>query len=221
MEPTSGQRKAAFVLVVLVLTGVGAYLFVPSAFGAFRSGTAKPSRSSVPSAEKPASTPSGTAVTANPAPTATATPAPTGSAASDIYQWLPFTPAGLAAAAGVATAFGDDYGTYSYSENAAAYVGKMQNLITPALSAVLASGYAAPGVASLRTSQKQVATGSAAISSLRAFGASSLTFVVTISQQMTDTQGGSKASEPYAVTVTGGGSSWQVSDIELAAAGNP
>ncbi len=160
-------------------------------------------------------------MTAAPAPTATVSPAPTGSAAPDIYQWLPFTPSGLAAAAGVATAFGDDYGTYSYSENATGYVGKMRNLITPALSAVLANGYATPGVASLRASQKQVATGSAAISSLRAFGASSLTFVVTVSQQVTDIRGGSKTSDIYAVTVTGGGSNWQVSDIELAAAGNP
>jgi hypothetical protein len=220
MEPASGQRKAAFVLVVLVLAGLGAYLFVPSAFGAFRRGSANPSRSPSSSAGRPASSPSAIApVTATPVPTATS--APTGSAAPDIYQWLPFTASGLAAAAGAATAFGDDYGTYSYSENAAAYVGKMRNLITPALSDVLARGYAALGVASLRTSEKQVATGSASISSLRAFGASSLTFVVTIGQQITDTQGGSRASEPYAVTVTGGGSSWQVSDIELAAAGNP
>ena len=73
----------------------------------------------------------------------------------------------------------------------------------------------------LRVSKKQVATGAAAISSLRAFGASSLTFVVTISQQMTDTQGRRTISVPYAVTVTGGGSNWQVSDIEIASAGNP
>ena len=119
------------------------------------------------------------------------------------------------------TEFGDAYGTFSYSQNAAGYVGAMRNLITPALSEVLARGYATPGVAGLRVSKKQVATGAAAISSLRAFGASSLTFVVTISQQITDTQGRSTISVPYAVTVTGGGSNWQVSDIEIASAGNP
>ncbi len=65
----------------------------------------------------------------------------------------------------------------------------MRKLITPALSEVLGPRFAAPGVASQRTSRKQVATGTAAIMSLRAFGASSLTFVVTISQQITDTKG--------------------------------
>lgn len=218
MEPTSGQRKAVFVLVVLVLAGLGTYLFVPSASGAFRSGPA-----SSPSPRANGGTPAGTPATSAPAtggttPTATAAPAATG---PDIYQWLPFTQPELAAAAKVVTEFGDAYGTFSYSQNAAGYVGAMRNLITPALSEVLARGYATPGVAGLRVSKKQVATGAAAISSLRAFGASSLTFVVTISQQITDTQGRSTISVPYAVTVTGGGSNWQVSDIEIASAGNP
>lgn len=218
MEPTSGQRKAVFVLVVLVLAGLGTYLFVPSASGAFRSGPA-----SSPSPRANGGTPAGAPATSAPAtggttPTATAAPAATG---PDIYQWLPFTQPELAAAAKVVTEFGDAYGTFSYSQNAAGYVGAMRNLITPALSEVLARGYATPGVAGLRVSKKQVATGAAAISSLRAFGASSLTFVVTISQQITDTQGRSTISVPYAVTVTGGGSNWQVSDIELASAGNP
>jgi|ERR1039457_2367419 hypothetical protein len=217
MEPTSGQRKAVFVLVVLVLAGLGTYLFVPSASGAFRSGpTSSPSPRSHGSGSGGTATNSAPATT-GPTPTATATPA----AGPDIYQWLPFTRPELAAAARVVTEFGDAYGTFSYSESAAGYVGAMRNLIMPALSEVLARGYAAPGVASLRVSQKQVATGTAAISSLRAFGASSLTFVVTVSQQLTDTRGRSTVSVPYAVTATGGGSSWQVSDIELASAGNP
>jgi hypothetical protein len=222
MELTSGQRKAVFILVVLVLAGLGTYLFVPSASGAFRSGPA-----SSPSPQSTGSTPaaggSAARAPAAPGPTsaATASPAATGSAGPDIYQWLPFTQPELASAAKVTTEFGAAYGTFSYSENAAGYVGAMRRLITPALAEVLARGYAAPGVASQRISQKQVATGTAAIRSLRAFGASSLTFVVTISQQTTDTQGRSTVSVPYAVTVTGGGSNWQVSDIELASAGNP
>jgi len=222
MEPTSGQRKAVFVLVVLVLAGLGTYLFVPSASGAFRSGpTSSPSPRSNGSRSGGTATngaqANGAPATTGPTPTATATPA----AGPDIYQWLPFTRPELAAAARVVTEFGDAYGTFSYSENAAGYVAAMRNLIMPALSEVLARGYAAPGVVSLRLSQKQVATGTAAISSLRAFGASSLTFVVTVSQQLTDTRGRSTVSVPYAVTATGGGSSWQVSDIELASAGNP
>ena len=221
MEPTSGQRKAAFILVVLVLAGLGTYLFVPSASGAFRSGPASsPSPPSLNGGASAGAPGTGVPATPTPAPTPTPTASPA-AGGPDIYQWLPFTQPELTAAAKVVTEFGDAYGTFSYSENASRYVGAMRNLITPALSEVLARGYATPGVATLRVSQKQVAAGTAVISSLRAFGASSLTFVVAISQQITDTQGRRTVSVPYAVTVTGGSSNWQVSDIELASAGNP
>jgi len=96
----------------------------------------------------------------------------------------------------------------------------MRNVITAQLSGVLARGYATPGVAGPRVRAKQVSTGTSSISSLRAFGSSSITFVVAISQKITDTRGVSRSTGQYAVTVTGSGSSWQVSDIELASAGN-
>ena len=96
----------------------------------------------------------------------------------------------------------------------------MRSLITPELSQLLAQDYSAPGVASQRTRKKQVSTGSAVINTLRAFGPSSITFVVTISQEITDTSGRSPNSAQYAVTVASNGSSWQVNDIELASAGN-
>ena len=73
---------------------------------------------------------------------------------------------------------------------------------------------------STRTSQQQVSTGTAAIVSLRAFGPSSLTFVVNTTQHLVSSHGASNGSAQYAVTLTGSGSSWQVSDIELASAGN-
>jgi hypothetical protein len=223
MEPISGQRKAAFALVVLVLAALGTYLLVPAVFGTHRSGAAAgASRPAHPQAPAPAS--GAPAAAASPIPTATPTATPTGAAARagqpDIYQWLPFTQPGLAAAARVVTKFGADYGTFSYTESSASYVGAMQNLVTPAVSQLLARAYAAPGVAGPRVSNKQVATGTAAIDSLRAFGASSLTFVVTMGQQITGTHGRSSVSGQYSVTVSGGSGSWQVSDIELSSAGN-
>ena len=117
-------------------------------------------------------------------------------------------------------AFGADYGTFSYTESATDYVGRMGNLITSQLSATLARGYATAGVAQQRTQQKQVSTGSAVIDSLRAFGPSSLTFVVTIKQAMTTQQGKGQLTGQYAVTVSTSGANWQVSDIQLASAGN-
>jgi hypothetical protein len=211
MDLTSAQRKAVFALIVVVLAGLGVYLFVPGTRG-----SASPAAAPSVSGHSPAPpTPSPTASAASPVPLAAGTPS-----APDIYQWLPFTPSQLATAASVTTEFSGAYGTWSYSQNARAYVNTMRNLITPELSQLLAQDYSAPGVASQRTGSKQVATGSAVINSLRAFGPSSITFVVTISQEITDTSGRSAVSAQYAVTAASNGSSWQVNDIELASAGN-
>ena len=100
------------------------------------------------------------------------------------------------------------------------YVGAMGGLITGPLATTLRAAYQTPGVAQLRKSQKQVSTGTAVISSLRAFGPSSMTFIVTAGQRLATANGTSSGSTQYAVTVTGSGSSWQVSDIELESAGN-
>ncbi len=211
MEPASAQRKAVFALIVLALAALGIYMFMPGALGAGRG--SKPPATPHPRAARPS--PSAAPVASTPAPAAAASPS-----APDIYQWLPFTQAELASAAHVVTGFSDAYGTWSYSQNADAYVATMRNLIEPGLTQALAQGYSVPGVASARASQKQVSTGSAVINSLRAYGPSSLTFVVTITEKITDISGRSQTSTKYAVTVTGAADSWQVSDIELASAGN-
>ncbi len=138
----------------------------------------------------------------------------------DIYAWLPFTQRALATAASVAVQFSIDYNTFTYTETAAGYVAKMGGLITGQLATTLQTAYQTPGVAKLRTSQKQVSTGTASIISIRAFGPSSLTFIVTAGQRLVTTNGTTSGSTQYAVTVTGAGSSWQVSDIELQDLGN-
>ena len=212
MDLTAAQRKAVFALIVVVLAGLGVFLFAPGTRG-----SGSPAAAPSPSRHSPAvPTPSPAAPTASPVPVAAGTPS-----APDIYQWLPFTQSELATAASVTTEFSDAYGTWSYSQNTRAYVNTMRNLITPELSQLLAQDYSAPGVASQRTRNKQVSAGSAVINSLRAFGPSSITFVVTISQEITDTSGRSPVNAQYAVTVASNGSSWQVNDIELASAGNP
>ena len=213
MDLTAGQRKAVFGLIVVVLVGMGVYLFVPGARGTGPAASPSPPRHS-PAASAAPRAPAA-APAASPVPVAAGTPS-----APDIYQWLPFTQSELATAASVVSEFSDAYGTWSYSQNARAYVATMRNLITPELSQVLAQDYSVPGVASVRTRQKQVSAGSAVINSLRAFGPSSITFVVTIGQEITDTSGRSSVTAQYAVTVTSVGSGWQVNDIELASAGN-
>src|SRR6201985_3368017 len=106
----------------------------------------------------------------SPPPAATTSPA--SASGVDIYSWLPFTQQGLAAAAAVTEKFLVDYNTYSYRESAAAFVGRMNGLITTQLASTLRGLYAQPGVAKLRTDQRQVSTGSGGINSIRAFGAS-------------------------------------------------
>jgi hypothetical protein len=211
MELTAGQRKAVFALIVVVLVGLGVYVLVPGARGGTPSG-ASPSpapRHGASAGPPPAATP---AADSSPARSATSAP--------DIYQWLPFTQSQLGAAAAVVTKFAGAYGTWSYTQNAAAYVATMRGVVTPELSQFLAQGYSAPGVAAQRAGKKQVSAGSAVINALSAFGSSSITFVVTITEQINGVAGGSRVTQQYAVTVVTAGTGWQVNDIELATAGN-
>ncbi|HEY2575823.1 MAG TPA: hypothetical protein VGI74_05900 [Streptosporangiaceae bacterium] len=209
MEMTSRQRMLAFALTVLALAALGSYLFV--------SGTSKKTPAAAPSTHPP------TVVTTP--PTVPPTPAqPTGSTASssqvNIYRWLPFSEQGLGRASAVVTEFSAFYGTYSYTEPTASYTGRMQGLASSALIQIIARGFSAPGVASLRKQEKQVATGTAAINSLRAFGSSSITFVVAVNQKISTNHGNTPQSTQYAVTVSNSGGGWQVTDIELASSGN-
>jgi hypothetical protein len=222
MELTAAQRRIVFALVVLVLAGLGAYLLTTTGHRTAASGAAHGSGAGqgAGGAAPPASTPPAASapVTSPPAsPTATT---PADSRAPDIYQWLPFTRSGLASAAAVAVKFGTAYGTFSYTEKTTAYVGSMRSLITSQLSGQISAAYAAPGVATLRARRKQVSAGSARITSLRAYGPSSLTFVVSVTEQITATKGSGPLTTSYAVTLTGGDTSWQVSGLEYEGAGN-
>ncbi len=116
--------------------------------------------------------------------------------------------------------FATAYASYSYTQSAASYERQMNGLVTPQLASVIARGFATPGVAQIRTAQKQIATGTGQITAIRAFGASNITFLVTITQKVTGTKGTKQTATSYAVTVTGATTSWQVDDVQLASAGN-
>jgi hypothetical protein len=217
MELSTGQQRLLFAVVVLLLAGLGIYLLGPiSHHGAAAAPTATPSASG-PGAAATSTTPAAVQPTTSPV----TSPAPSATGNVDIYQWLPFSEQDLAQAAQTTIAFAADYDTFSYTETAAAYGEKMAGLVTTELGATLQNDYATPGVATPRSAQKQVSTGSGTIASIRAFGAGSITFLVNITQQLSTTKGTSTTSQQYAVTViyatTDG---WQVNDIELANAGN-
>ena len=209
MDLSPGQQKAVFAVVVVILAALGYWLLLPKL--SHSHGQAQPAASPAAPVTAPGSLPSQGA----------SAPAGTASTAGgvDIYSWLPFTQQGLAAAAAVTEKFVVDYNTYSYTESADDYVGRMNGLITAQLADTLRGLYSTPGVVKVRTSQKQVSTGTAVINSLRAFGPSSLTFVVTGTQHLTTSKGASSGSTQYAVTLTGSGTSWQVNDIELSSVG--
>ena len=209
MDLSPGQQKAVFALVVVVLAALGYWLIVPRVSHSRAEAQPSPNPSATQSVPSPPASSS--------PPAATTSPASTGGV--DIYSWLPFTQQDLAAAAAVTEKFLVDYNTYSYTETAAGYVAKMNGLITPQLASTLRGLYAQPGVAKVRTDQRQVSTGTAVINSIRAFGASSLTFVATGTQHLTTSKGTSNGSAQYAITVTGSGTSWQVDNIELSSVG--
>jgi hypothetical protein len=214
MDLSPGVRRVVFGLIVCGLVGLGAYLLGP---GMHRSGqTGQHPRQTA--ASSPASGP-GASSASRPAVTPSSTESPVAGQA-DIYQWLPFTQAGLNSAAAVVVSFGDAYGTFSYTQSANSYVAPMQSVTSGQLAGQIKAAYSVPGVVAARVAGKQVSVGSATIESIRAFGPSSLTFVVQVSQQLTQTTGHSQLSTVYAVTVTGNGTSWQVSAIELASVGN-
>jgi hypothetical protein len=208
VDLSPGQQKAVFALVVVVLAALGYWLILPKVSHSHAQAQPSPNPSatqSVPS--PPASSP----------PAATTSPA--SASGVDIYSWLPFTQQGLAAAAAVTEKFLVDYNTYSYTESAASYVGRMNGLITTQLASTLRGLYSQQGVAKVRSDQRQVSTGTAVINSIRAFGASSLTFVATGTQHLTTSKSTSSGSAQYAITVTGSGTSWQVDNIELSSVG--
>jgi hypothetical protein len=218
MELTRGQQRLVFVVVVLALAGLGIYLLAGRG-----SGGGTPAAAPSPSATTPqpsASVPSAASVPPSSVPAVT--PASTAGGA-EIYQWLPFTAADLSAAAQTTTTFAKDYATWSYTESAADYAAKLNGLVTSQELATLKNGYSTSGVAGPRVADKQVSTGSGTIDSIRSFGTGpvSITFVVTVNQQVTSTQPATTAPpQQYAVTVVSSGSAWLVNDIELSALGN-
>jgi hypothetical protein len=222
MELSPGQRRLVFVVIVIALVGLGIFLIKGRNSGGTPAAAPSTSASASQSSAS-ASSAGGTAgASVPPSSLPAATPASTAGGA-EIYQWLPFTPAGLSAAAQTTTTFAKDYVTWSYTESVAAYADKLSGLVTPVELAALKNGYSTPGVAGPRVADKQVSTGSGTIDSVKSFatGPVSITFVLTINQQVTSTQPPTTApAQQYAVTVVSSGGAWQVNDIELSALGN-
>ena len=217
MEFTPAQRKLVFAAVVLALAALGAFLISGTLH---RGGT--PGRGRAVGLTRPLSgtspSPGPDSQPATPPGGLGATPAP--GTGPDIYAWLPFSRAGLAAATDIVDAFAAAYASYTYTQTTASYERHLNGLVTAQLAAVLGRGFATAGVAQTRTQQRQIATGTGRITAIRGFGPNNITFVVAITQKVTGTKGTSQTTTGYAVTVTGANANWLVEDLELASAGN-
>ena len=215
MDLTSAQRKLVFAGVVVVLAALGAFLIIPNTLDRHAAaghgrpvGLSTPLSGTSPSPASQPTVPSG--LSSSPQP----------DSGPDIYSWLPFSQPGLAAAADLVQKFSAAYASYTYTESTAGYERQFNGLATKSLVTVLARGFATPGVAQLRTHQKQIATGTGKITAIRGFGSNNITFIVAITQKVTGTKGAKQTTTSYAVTVTGAATNWQVEDLELASAGN-
>lgn len=220
MELTPGLQRLVFAVIVVALVGLGIYVI------SARDHHGTPSAAASSSAPAPAST--GLATTADSASSAPPTAAPstapsaTGSASAgdaQIYQWLPFTAAELANAANTTTAFAKAYATWNYTESAQAYAATFTTLATTTEINSIESGFAANAQ---RSADKQTSTGSGTINSISQFSSNptSITFLVTIAQQVTPAASAASSSQQYDVTVVPANGGWQVDDIELPNAGN-
>jgi hypothetical protein len=215
MELTPGRQRLLFVAVVILLAVLGIYLLGPG-----RSHGAAPAASTAPA---------GPAATVSPSPLApSAAIAPTPVAVAplkgvNIYNWLPFTQQDLATAAGVTLAFAGADETFTYTDTAASYAGRLSGLVTPDLGQTLESQFAPPGVQQQRAQQHVVSKSSGSIVRISSFGTTpqaSITFVVSIAVQTTAAGKTTSTTNQWAVTAVTAPGGWAVHDIEPAGVGN-
>jgi hypothetical protein len=212
MELNTGQQRLLFGVVVVALVGLGFFLI-----------SGRHQSSAAPAAPSPSATPTATGTASvPPASVPPPAPVPTVAGGADIYQWLPFSQADLTAAAKTTLAFAAAYDSWSFTESGTAYGAKLAGLVTPQYAATLVYDYGTSGVAGPRLSEKWVSTGTATIDSITSFGATpaSITFAVSIAQQVTGTKPVPPSDGVYSVTVERDDGTWLVDEIELSSLGN-
>ena len=220
MELSPGQQRLLFVVVVIVLVGLGFFLIEGRSHGttaASSTTTPTPSASATAAASSAAAT--ATPPATEPAATEPAATQPaTTAGGANIYQWLPFTQPDLTAAAKTTLAFAKDYVTWNSKESKAAYGATMAGLVTTQEDTTLENDFATAA----RAAGNAVSTGSGSIDSISSFGPNpaSITFSVTLTQQVVPAQGTSASPSQYDITVVSTGAGWQVNNIQLFSVGN-
>ena len=222
MELSTGQKRALFVVLVVVLAGIGIYLVGPGRShdgspSAAASGTASGSAAGVAT-----TSPANLAGVPSYQVAPTTLPVPTTLKSPNIYDWLPFKQSDLTAAANVTLAFVKADETYSYTDTVKGYGNRLSSYVTSLLLNSLKETFQTglPGWQQQQFSSKGVGT----INSITSFGGSpstSITFVVTITEQTTASGTTTTKTGQYDVTTISVANGWQVNDIEQAGQGNP
>jgi hypothetical protein len=222
MQLSTGQQRALFVILVILLAGVGIYLLGP---GRSHGATAAPAASVSPAAATSSPTPSPLGVpSAELAPTPVAVPTTIKSA--DIYKWLPFTQQDLNDAANVTLAFAAEYETYTYADTPATYGQRLAKFVTSGsgqLLPLLESGFEPPALVKQRDQQHLVSKGSGTIVRISSFGDSpqaSITFVIDIAVAKTVNGTTTTTSNGWDVTTVEVAGGWQVNNIQPDGAGD-
>jgi hypothetical protein len=203
-ELNDRQRKLAFAGLVVALAFVGIYLTLPSPGHSshHRNSTASRPVPSTQIPDAPTAAPSGI-------------PSPISPNTFNIYSLLPFSQADAAAAAGVAQQFMVATETYAYNENPQAYAQRLEALAFSDLSSQIVQSGPTPATIQRRNQTHEVSQGTASVDALTGFGGSSITFLVTGHQQITNTSGTSQQSPQLRITVAKTNASWLVYSYEL------
>jgi hypothetical protein len=224
MELTPGQQRGLFVVLVILLAGLGIYLVGPGrSHGSAATG---PPSTPAPGGNSPGASGNAPATpTLAGVPSAviapTTLPVPTVVKGANIYNWLPFTQQGLDGAANVTLAFAAADETYRYTDTPATFAQRLSSLVTPPLEQTLEAQFEPPNVQAQRAQERLVSKSAGTIDRIASWGTgtpASITFVVTITvQQNVDPKSATGQWDITAVQVAGG---WQVNDIEPAGVGN-
>jgi hypothetical protein len=217
MELSTGQKRGLFVVLVVLLAGLGIYLIGPGRSHGSPTAAAPGGNSPGAATTSPATLAGVPSYQVAPTPL----PVPTTFKNANIYDWLPFKQSDLDAAANVTLAFAKADETFSYTDTATGYGKRLSSYVTPQLLTSLEETFQT-GLPQWQ--QQQFASkGAGTINSITSFGGSpqaSITFAVAIAEQTTASGTTSTKTYQYDVTTVSVAGGWQVNDIEQAGQGN-
>ncbi|MFY7068721.1 hypothetical protein ACOQFV_22930 [Nocardiopsis changdeensis] len=211
--PERAQRFV-FIGLIVVLVGAGVY-FSTGGFGG-GGGAEAPAEPEVSQGEN-----GGSAGAPDALSSVEPSPLPTTAADDvDVLEWFPFPEEDLRTAGTTAKAFAEAYGTIDYTGSPEAYYDSMRALATDEYADVLAESSRAGAFWTEMAEAEAIAEGRAEVRSIRTFGDSSITFVVT-AQSITETANREFDEElgEFAITVVQEGRTWRVFDFQPADVG--